>query len=193
VINTSKDEWVKIAPYIVVNVSRATPLNPAEEFHQTQQGGGGFDIPDMFMAFLGPERTWPFAANLIHGSSVPSIMDSTNDYNDIYLKRTSHFILKQGERESFIMAIYAFPGHTYKFRTGIYYAYKNNRTVKWIDEDFEATGLTLTVDYYMIAGQTNEQIKKNIDINAAQSILARDIQHSERTINQDPFFNDPSE
>jgi hypothetical protein len=161
VIGKTSDEWVKLAPYLVVRITDTKPLESNGKFHAVSETfGGAADSPDRFETMLSPERTDVFAATLVPGYARDPNIDNSAVRQSTIIETQGYFTLQYGERESFLVDTHTYPGYDYKFELGIVYTYNGEATIKWINKTFSATGATEVLDLWVgsYGGEPPKQI-----------------------------------
>lgn len=123
VVSQVNDEWIKLAPYLVVDIISTEPFAEASNYFATWGKGGGGSSKD-FLTVLSPNQSKISGAPQLYALKPDS--DEAFDY----------FTLEPGERESFILTINLIPGYLYNFKVGVFYSYKGTQDITWIDRVF---------------------------------------------------------
>jgi competence ComEA-like helix-hairpin-helix protein len=126
-------EWIKLAPYLVVQIRDTKPVPETVDFLSPLGAGGGGNT-DAFTATLSPNRDQTFGAPQVRATMSA---DERKAYSPNQ-KPFDYFTLRSGEREVFELNINTMPGYYYYYRIGILYSYKGRQSVKWIDKTFVA-------------------------------------------------------
>ena len=148
VVSEVDDEWIKLAPYLVVAMTDVKPV-PDNVDYVSPAGGGGGGRFDIFSATLSPYRDEIFGAPQVRATM-------SADELQIYSpnqKPFDYFTLQPGEREVFKLQFLMLPGYYYHYRIGVLYSYKDNESVKWIDREFLAAQPTEAKREWLIVYQ----------------------------------------
>lgn len=138
VVSQVGDEWIKLAPYLVVAITEIEPL-PETVDYVVRPGKGGGGSVDFFVATLSPERDEIIGAPQVGALQTDASALQTDASKAASQQEPSdYFYLQPGEREVFTLTIGTVPGYRYHYRVGVPYSYNGTESVKWIDRKFVA-------------------------------------------------------
>jgi hypothetical protein len=133
VVGQASAENVRVAPYVVVNVTETEPMPERVDYAVLPYPGGGAAAERVFVATFSPERPGGFYAPQGTADAVPKT------YKEFYEQEPADFFtLAEGEIELFKLDIYMVPGYFYRFRVGVPYAYRGEDGVLWSEEEYVA-------------------------------------------------------
>jgi hypothetical protein len=133
VVSQVDDEWITLAPYLVVQITDTKPVPETADF-LSPYGGGGGGYTDAFTAALSPDRDEIFGAPQVRATMSADELQAYSPNQ----KPFDYFMLRPGEREVFELNVSTMPGYYYYYRVGVLYYYKGSEGVKWIDRKFVA-------------------------------------------------------
>lgn len=136
VVSQVHDEWVKLEPYLIVEMTDVKPIPETVDYLGLCGDGGSAGSIDFFTATLSPNRDETFRA--------PQVLALQTDAQGApsQQKPVPHFVLEPGEIETFQLTLNMVAGYYYHYRVGVPYSYKGTEDVKWIDRKFVAASPT---------------------------------------------------
>jgi hypothetical protein len=133
VVGQASAENVRVAPYVVVNVTEIKPMPERVEYAAFRYPGGGAAANRIFAATFSPERPGVFYAPQATADAVPGTSKAP------YVKKPAdYFTLAKGELEMFQLEIFMVPGYFYRFRVGVPYTYQGKESVLWSEKEYVA-------------------------------------------------------
>lgn len=170
VTSTVSDEWIKIAPFLAVNITKIESTDDKfVELSQAETGGG--DLYKSFYGILSPKQKPIFGAPYFPGNGEPKI---------------DFFTLQQGETEGFELLLVGDNGYRYHFQIGIIYYYKGKQYIKWFDKEFTL----LSPKYLQLWAYKGDDLQKIYD-GEMNSNLEKYIKDNQVKVQRDPTFTLP--
>src|SRR5215212_1307512 len=153
------DEWIKVAPYLVVDLTRVEPIpKEADVINVATTEVSPKSSPDWFYAIFTPQREGTFAA-MRYSDYGPDAAFQSLDYTTLkpherktLTLTTGTLFMDQpasGTPQNLVHAGTGMWGYYYRFRVGVAYSYKRERNIKWIDDEFVTGHLGEATQEYM--------------------------------------------
>lgn len=127
IVSQATDEAIKLAPYLLIEVSEVEPIPQTVDYIFPYRGGAG-GLNKVFLATFSPERDKVFGAPQLADVAEVPYRQETFDF----------FTLTPGEGETFQLNYSVLPGYYYRFRVGVQYSYQGKDDVHWSEEEYVA-------------------------------------------------------
>src|SRR5215212_1655052 len=131
VVSQVEDETLKVAPYLLVELTGIEPIPPTVDQVYVIPAPCGGGRPDLFEITLSPDRDKVFAAPQALRRDMLG-KDGRWEEGGPF----TYFTLEPGEREVFTAFVRPQVGYYHHFRVGIQYSYRGQEDVYWSDKEF---------------------------------------------------------
>ncbi|KPL83036.1 hypothetical protein [Herpetosiphon geysericola] len=185
IVGKSDDGWVKLAPYLVLDVIANNERNVTGIDNSFDLHGGIADYPDEFFAYLDEKAMGIMAAPLYPGFSASADSEKTKQSDE--LNRVGYFSLAKSELEVFSLSVHAFYNREITFKVGVVYSYKGKQNIHWIPEEFTVEGTTTTLKRWDGLFMTFEG-EIEVDMNESNELLTNFIKRSKNISHEYPAF-----
>lgn len=176
-------EWVKVAPFVVVDVVSIESMDDVVNYCSVELGMGGAGVMDYFNATLAPGRR-------ISGAPRSKLDPNTGLEN-----RVDHYDLQPGERASLLVVFAMVAGYYYHFRVGIQYSCKGEIYTKCIDEIFVAAKPVKANVWHMNLADdifVYDRLDENVSKYNNEQRLISDMHKDALKVNSHPIFKIPT-